>query len=569
MGGLLEEVRILMPLFGGRKICSRRNFNYDSRVIPRLKLATAKRSFIIAAIVGVLGLTSQAQSTSDVVVQPFSPAPYRVGERLTYNVSFSNFISAAHIELLVAARGTFLGREGIQLKGHVETTGIVNAALFAINNDYITYVNPSTGLPYYGQQILRVASRTSESSADFNQPAGTAAIPSKGTGEIAGAYDLLSAIYRVRALTLTEGAIYQLTIRVENATYEVEVRVRGRQVLKTNVGSFETIASQIKVRNNSEIDGYDLRVYFSDDQRHVPVLITAKHSVGEIRAELAGSEFVTTQPIPPGPNPSIPTNPSVPTTPSLPPAASPPPVTTTLPRVVAPNETASDAATLEGLPFRVGEQLNYQVFLPNIAAAAGLASFQVRARSKYSNRDGLLFTVTAQTTNAIQHLFFANDVISSYVDPKTLLPFQTDLNLIEGRRRENTKLTINQDHGAATTDKGVRIEIPVGTHDYLSFFYALRTFNLTPPKRSAVSILVNNKPKTLFINAFKRESLQLASQTIPAIQLLLTTDDPQPDKNQLRVWISDDSRRLPLRLTAVTPLGVLRADLAIIPVTTQ
>ncbi len=532
-------------------------------MIPRLKLA-ARSLFVIAALIGVLGLTSYAQSTSSIVVQPFSPAPYRVGERLTYNVSFSNFNTAAHIETLVAARGTFLGREGIQLKGHVETTGVVNAALFAINNDYITYVDAPTGLPYYGQQILRVASRTSETSADFNQPA--AALPAKRTGDIAGAYDLLSAIYRVRSLPLTDGSSYQFSIRAENVTYEVEVRIKGRRFLKTNIGSFETIVSDVRVRNNSDIDGYDLRVYFSDDQRHIPVLITAKHPAGEIRAELAGSEFIQTPAIPPGPNPSLPaSNPSLPTAiPSLP--------TTTTP--VTPNPgpatpIATDVAALEGLPFRVGEQLNYQVFLPNIGPAAGRASFQVRARSKFLNRDALLFTVTAQTTNAIQHLFFANDVINSYADPKTLLPFQTELNLIEGRRRENIKLTINQDTGTATTDKGVRIEIPVGTHDYLSFFYALRTFDLTPPRRSAISILVNNKPKTLFISSLKRGSIELGSQTIPAIQLTLTTDDAQADKHQLRVWISDDRRRLPLRLTAITQLGLVRADLAIIPVTPQ
>jgi hypothetical protein len=49
----------------------------------------------------------------------------------------------------------------------------------------------------------------------------------------------------------------------------------------------------------------------------------------------------------------------------------------------------------------------------------------------------------------------------------------------------------------------------------------------------------------------------------------LTTDDPQPDKFQLRAWVSDDRRRLPLRLTAVTELGPVRADLAIIPLTSQ
>ena len=509
----------------------------------RLEFATASHLFVIALVLGAFVLPSSAQSTSDVVSQPFSPGPYRVGERLTFNVSFSNFISAAHVELLVAARGTFFGREGIQLKGHVETTGVVNAALFAINNDYITYVDPATGLPFHAQQIVRAASRTSETSAEFNQSAG--ALPSKETGEFAGTYDLLSAIYRVRALPLIDDASYNLSVRSESETYQVEVKVKGRQIIRTNAGSFDTIVTQVRIRNTSGANDYGIRVYFTNDQRHVPVLITAKLSAGEIRAELAGSEFIAVRTPPPGPGP------------------------TPTPRASTLNPGAGNGRALEGVPFKVGEQLNYQVYLPTIAAPVARATFQVGARSKYLNQDGLLFTVSAQTTNALQSLFVANEMISSYVDPETLLPFQTELNLSEGRTRVNRKLTIKQDYGRATTEKGERIDIPIGTHDYLSYFYVLRTFSLTINKVTAISILVNNKPKTLFFTPLKRETVQLGSQTISAVQISLTTDDPQPDKFQLRGWISDDRRRLPLRLTAVTKLGAIRADLAIIPVVSQ
>jgi hypothetical protein len=99
----------------------------------------------------------------------------------------------------------------------------------------------------------------------------------------------------------------------------------------------------------------------------------------------------------------------------------------------------------------------------------------------------------------------------------------------------------------------------------LSVLYALRSFNLTPPKRNAVSILINNRPRTLFITSVKREMIDLGGQKIAAVQLSLTTDDQQGDKLGLRLWVSEDNRRLPLRLTANTPLGQARADLAIIP----
>ncbi|HEV2826118.1 MAG TPA: DUF3108 domain-containing protein [Pyrinomonadaceae bacterium] len=503
----------------------------------------------ILLVLGAFVLSSPAQQTDNPAFQPFSPAPYRVGERLTYNVSFSSFISAAHVELLVSARGTFFGREGIQLKGHVETSGVVNAALFAINNDYITYVDPATGLPYRGQQTIREAARTAETVAAFNQPAGTAAIPAKSTATVPGSYDFLSAIYRVRALPLTEGSAYTVAVRNENENYQIDIRVSGHEVIKTNVGSFNTVVSQVRFKGESG-GGYSGKVYFSDDQRHVPVLIVSRMPIGEIRAELAGSGFVATPPAPPvaGATP-------VPGT---------PPVRTPL---VIPATPEGDPPA--DLPFKVGEQLNYQIFLPTLQTPVGTASFHVRARSKYFDHDGFMFTLSAQTTNALQKLFVANDVMTSYVDPKTLLPFHTEFIFNEGRNRSAGKLTINQDYGTATTDTGEKIDIPIGTHDYLSYFYLVRTFNLRPSKQTAISILVNNQPKTLKVSAVKRESVQIGSQTIPAILISLTTDDAEPDKFQLRAWISDDKRRLPLRLTAVTELGPIRADLAIIPVTPQ
>lgn len=488
-------------------------------------------------------LAAQRQETA--IAVPFSRAPYQVGERLTYNVSFANFPTAAHIELLVAGRGNFANRDGLALQAHVETTGVVNAALYSINNDYTTYIDPEWGLPYRSQQIIREGARTADTSNDYNLPVGVSAIPARV--EFPALYDFLSVIYRIRALPLTDES-YFFIVRQDTEQYEVELQVLGRQLVKTNVGSFNTIATQLRIRNNKDADKYRLRINFSDDQRHVPVLLTARHPAGEIRAELASSELPSAPP---------------PTTPVEPPRITQP--VTTLPSTTTP----AGAGLPPGLPFSAGEQLNFNVFLGTMTQAAGTATFQVRQRAKYFNRDGLLLTAQGQTTGAAARLFVANDLISTYVDPTTLLPFRIEMNLREGRRRVSKTLTIDQEHGNASTDKGARIEIPVGTHDLVSVFYALRSFNLAPPKRNAVSFLIEDRPRTLFITSLKREMIELGGQKIPAVQLSLTTDDPQSDKFALRLWVSEDSRRLPLRITATTELGPLRADLAIIPVTQQ
>jgi len=480
-----------------------------------------------------------AQENGGSIPVSFSPAPYRVGERLTYNVAFSNFPDAAHVELEIMSRGMHFGREAIQLRAHVETNGVINVALFAINNDYNTYVDPATGLPFRAEESARDAIRSADSVQDFSQPAGNEAIPPKQRG-FPGTYDFLSALYRARALPLANGAVYDLAVRGQGVDYQADLKVIGRDVIRTNVGSFPTIVTEIKV-SGSPLKNF--KIYFSDDERHVPVLITARIRSGDLTAELAGSELIKPPDEAPTPTPAI--------------VVAPVPVPTALPTLP------------DSLPFKIGEQLNYQVFIGSNNTPMGLASFQVRGRQRYFDHDGVFLNVTAQTTGAAAALFVARDQIDSYVDPNALLPFRTVLNLVEGRRRLNQTINLDQNAGAAVIDSGLKVDVPVGTHDYVSFFYVLRTFNFTAKKRNAISLLVENKPKTLFVEAQKRESIQLGNRTVTALALSITSDDPQPDKYQLRMWISDDRQRLPLRITCMTKLGPLRADLAILPTTSQ
>lgn len=471
----------------------------------------------------------------------FSRAPYQIGERLTYNVSYSAFPSAAHAEFHIVSRGTHFERDAVELRAHVQTMDVVNVALLAINNDYTSYIDPLTGLPFRSEETVRDAIKTDEAARELNQAAGSEAIPPKQRG-FPGTYDLLSAFYRARALPLGSGGTFSFSVRGAGGEYNVELRVTGRESVNTNVGSFSTIVTKVRVSNSPL---RNVRVYFSEDERHVPVLITAEIGDGDLRAELAASEIIAPKPI-----------------------ATPTPQTSVRPGPIplaTPAPTVAPPANDDSLPFKVGEQLNYQIFIGPSPTPMGIATFQVKGRQRYFDRDGLFLSVNAHTTNALAQVFVARDQIDSYVDPKALLPFRTVMNLIEGRRRLNQTLLMGQDNGVASTAEGLRIEMPVGTHDYLSFFYAVRTFNLTPARKSVTSMLVENKPKTLFVTSQKREAIQLGSQSVPAIALTITTDDPEPDKYQLRMWISDDRRRLPLRISCATQLGPLRADLAILP----
>src|SRR5687768_3548311 len=125
--------------------------SYHSNV--HRKVASLIAVCLVALILTFTGVI--AQQKPEAVVQPFNPVVYRVGERLTYDVSFAQFVSAAHVEMYIAGRGNYFDRDGIELRAHVETSGIVNVALLALNNDYTTYVDAGTGLPYRSQTVVR------------------------------------------------------------------------------------------------------------------------------------------------------------------------------------------------------------------------------------------------------------------------------------------------------------------------------------------------------------------------------------------------------------------------------
>ena len=524
-------------------------YPYHSAVCAKLK-PPLKIAPLFALIVFLAG-TITAQTKNDLGPPPFNATVYRPGERLTYNVNYSQFISAAHVELVVAGRGNFFERDGIQLKAHVETTGVVNVALLSLNNDYTTYVFAESGLPYRSQQVVREAGRTTEASVDYNQPAGTDAIPPKlRIGETAGIYDLLSTVYRIRATPLTMGSQYFITVRNVNEQYLADVKVVGKEYVKTGVGSFDAIVARVKVKGGHD---YDVHVYFSDDEWHVPVMLTAWHGDAYVQAELAASALEA---------PRVAVSPS---RANVDPAKQPPRV---MPTPVNSNASASAvpaSPAVLNLPFKVGEQLNYQVYLGKGNQPIGTLNFAIKDRGRYFNRDGLQFTASAQTTGAAA-IVPVRDQMTSYVDPTTLLPFRTEINFSEGKYKTSRSYNLDQDRGAATTENSRdRVDIPVGTHDLLSAFYSLRTFALNINKQNSISIMAINRPRALTVTAQRRETIELNGQKIAAIVLDLKTDDPQPDKLQIKIWVGDDSRHLPLRITAVTDLGAMRADLIVVP----
>ncbi len=514
-----------------------------------------RRGRLLSALIILCCLCAAAvraqQPNAGADTAPTRPPAYQVGEKLTYSVSFSTFAPAAYVELFVAGRATYFNRAGIELRAHVATVEAARATLYSINNDYVAYVDPSTGLPFHTQLTKRAPDApTSVTSGSFDTDTSLLNAGVTSEDSAPATFDLLAALFYLRSLPLAPGATYPFSAQNGPTQYQAELRVLGRETVKTSAGSFNAIVAQVRVAKDAAANNLRTRIYFTDDERHVPVLFSVRLPAGEVRAELASAD-VAEPPLPAAIAEAQPT-----------PTPRPTPTPKPTPREIAPKPLAD-------LPFKIGEQLSFNFYLGAATQPVGTANFQVRQRGKFFNRDGILLSAVLFTTPAGQRLFPVSDKIDAYVDATTLLPYRTELQVQEGNHRVQGVVTIDQERGTAVVTDGKSLEIPVGTYDWVSILYALRSFDLTPPKRNALSLLINKQPRTLFITANKRETIELGGQRIPAVQLSLVTDDAQGDRLALRLWVSLDRRRLPLRITATTPIGPVRADLSIIPLTQQ
>src|SRR6185369_14665958 len=78
-----------------------------------------------------------------------SPTPFRIGEKLTYTVSFGRIKNAGFAEVYVVSRGKLDGRDAVELHSKFKTNELVSAAFYLLDETRTTFASADTGLPLY------------------------------------------------------------------------------------------------------------------------------------------------------------------------------------------------------------------------------------------------------------------------------------------------------------------------------------------------------------------------------------------------------------------------------------
>ncbi len=217
--------------------------------------------------------------------------PFMAGERLSYDVSWADFLIAGELTIQTDERRNFDGIDGYHVTAQAKTVGLVSGLALKVNDVYESFINASTLQPFRAEKRMRHGKKQAQSSVTIDQQHRVALVTGGGTLEIPpDTYDLAGLIFAMRGMDLTPGKARTFTVIEDDKLYTITVRPEAKEKITTRAGSYETVrlaTSMIKGRENDKL--YNLRMYITNDSRRLPVLITADPPWGSVRVELTSA----------------------------------------------------------------------------------------------------------------------------------------------------------------------------------------------------------------------------------------------------------------------------------------
>lgn len=219
---------------------------------------------------------------------------FKVGEKLKYRLSYSNFLTAGFATMNIK-KATNKGREAFHVVGKGKTTGMINW-FFKVKDNYETYFYKDTFLPYRFIRQINEGGYTKDKEIFFDQENNEVIVidnekKNRKTFNTTGkVQDLLSSLYYMRNKDITgfkKGDEINLPIFLDQETMKMKLRFLGREIIKTKFGNikaakFRPLVEAGRVFKEKE----SVTVWVSDDENKIPLRIKASLSVGSLRADL-------------------------------------------------------------------------------------------------------------------------------------------------------------------------------------------------------------------------------------------------------------------------------------------
>jgi hypothetical protein len=214
------------------------------------------------------------------------------------------------------------------------------------------------------------------------------------------------------------------------------------------------------------------------------------------------------------------------------------------------------------VPFAVAETLTYEVSWSSVLVA-GTATARVVEKKPSFSSTAYYVVAEGRPVPLLQKLYNLYYKMDSLVDSVTLLSQRGSLYSEEGATHKlgatNFDRGARRAHYELQTDKLERTDfaIPTGAQDGLAALYTLRGRAFKEGEAFEISVADSGALYSVPVHVGALEAVKVAAGEFSAWPLKAEILDAQkqPVWKNIAVWISNDSRRLPVRLQAELPVG--------------
>jgi len=215
------------------------------------------------------------------------------------------------------------------------------------------------------------------------------------------------------------------------------------------------------------------------------------------------------------------------------------------------------------VPFAPGEVLTYDVAWSTFLVA-GTATMGVREKRSETGSAAYYVVAEGQPISLVQRLYSVYYKADAWLDAYALAPRRSSIYSREGNTEVTKTTTFDHRAGSgryevrASSPRNESLRLPSGTLDPLSAVYALRAMPLVPGQSFRLSVTESGELYTVVVKVGAREQVRSGLGGIAAWRLTLSAVDTKgapAGSKALALWISDDGRRLPVRLQAELPVG--------------
>lgn len=224
-----------------------------------------------------------------IFVASFLAMPFLNGEKVVYSMMYGPVPAGSG--MLSVTIDPLYGDSLYHVRSVMGTNRFFSL-FYRINDRVSAFFTPDSFISIRFAKSIKEGSHEERVSCNFLHDRGVVAYSDGDTVEMApGAKDYLTTLYYVRSLGLTENEGIELINHTDKKNYELRVEVTGRETVHTPLGEFECLVADLVSESGGMFARGPLKVWFTNDEKRLPIQMETKMPIGSIRAVLRKLEY--------------------------------------------------------------------------------------------------------------------------------------------------------------------------------------------------------------------------------------------------------------------------------------